>query len=247
MAAFEDDFSDLVELGIDVTEDDLQSKFDKCTRHLEEKHGCLDKQTLSTLYALFKQSTTGSKVPDPKWVNEECKALENLDIIDQRLAKNKYIEKVLTLFPQFSFDEAGSVKKSWARVSSMVPDPKPSNTNIQDYIRANDITKVKEFLINIPDINEQDEDGVCLVHYAADVGSIPMLEFLIKEGACVNAIDECGQTPLHYAASCGHKNVVQFLLGKCDPSIVNEDGFRPEEVATDDDIKEIILNFSSSK
>ena len=53
--------------------------------------------------------------------------------------------------------------------------------------------------------------GMTALHFAADRGFEEILEFLLQNGANVNAVDASGQTALMYAASCEHK-VISILF-----------------------------------
>lgn len=70
------------------------------------------------------------------------------------------------------------------------------------------------------DINETDGNGRTVLHIAARVGNMDIVEYLLgiaSIAASFNAEDERGQTPLHLACENGHVDVVKRLLS--DPSI----------------------------
>lgn len=48
------------------------------------------------------------------------------------------------------------------------------------------------------------------LHYAADRGYNEIIEYLLQNGASVNAVDSSGQTALMYAVTC--ENEVRLLL-----------------------------------
>lgn len=50
----------------------------------------------------------------------------------------------------------------------------------------------------------KDKRGQYAIHRAAAVGSVPMVELLIKNKSPINATDVAGQTPLHHAVAEGH-------------------------------------------
>lgn len=114
-------------------------------------------------------------------------AWKSLGSIDRNEAKKSYIESVLTLSPQFSFDDARSKKDCWISVSALVHDPAPLEMDIHDHIRNGDLAKVKSFIeINQKSKNELDRDGMGLIHYTADVGRLKVLELLIGQGCDIN-------------------------------------------------------------
>ncbi|KAK4103131.1 putative proteasome regulatory protein [Parathielavia hyrcaniae] len=50
------------------------------------------------------------------------------------------------------------------------------------------------------------------LHRAAAVGSVPMINLLIKHRSPINAADSAGHTPLHHAVAEGHGNAAVALL-----------------------------------
>jgi ankyrin repeat protein len=66
--------------------------------------------------------------------------------------------------------------------------------------------KIKEFLEeNNGDVNEKDEDGNTLLHYAAKHNLIKLVWKLKKENADFSIVNSVGDTPLHVA--CKHHNL----------------------------------------
>ena len=63
------------------------------------------------------------------------------------------------------------------------------------------------------DIDAHDEFGMSLLHYAADIGNVEILESLIGAGASVNTNNEkSGWSPLMHAVSSGHTNASKVLM-----------------------------------
>src|ERR1700726_3193656 len=50
----------------------------------------------------------------------------------------------------------------------------------------------------------KDKRGQYPIHRAAAVGSVPMVELLLKNKSHLNATDVAGYTPLHHAVAEGH-------------------------------------------
>ncbi len=68
------------------------------------------------------------------------------------------------------------------------------------------LTAISEILEKSPAIiNSQDKDGMTCLHWAADRGFIPIVQYLLSHGANVNATDHCGNSPLHIAAMSRQK------------------------------------------
>ena len=68
--------------------------------------------------------------------------------------------------------------------------------------------------------------GVFAIHRASEVGSVPIVRFLVEEcHVDVNVRDNSGTTPLHYAAYNGHLEVLKYLIevAKAKPDVENND------------------------
>lgn len=65
---------------------------------------------------------------------------------------------------------------------------------------------VRTLLSNTPPASARvkDKRGQYAIHRAAAVGSVPIVEALIKARSPLNAADVSGQTPLHHAVAEGH-------------------------------------------
>lgn len=81
-------------------------------------------------------------------------------------------------------------------------------------------------------INQQDADGMSVLHHAALLGSVEILKQLLDHGALVDVKDVKGLRPLHYAAWQGHTKPTEALL--CQGSSVDKpavDGNTPLHLA----------------
>lgn len=61
-------------------------------------------------------------------------------------------------------------------------------------------------------IGSRDSEGETALHEAAEEGHLEVCQYLIDNGARVNAVDDDGETPLHEAASEGRLDVVKLLF-----------------------------------
>lgn len=64
----------------------------------------------------------------------------------------------------------------------------------------------------LPIIDLRDVVDCTPLHYAARKGQVSMFEWLLRNGANINAADLAGNTPLHEAAANGHLNIVKFIF-----------------------------------
>ena len=73
-----------------------------------------------------------------------------------------------------------------------------------------------------------DERGYTPLHKAAYNNRLSTAEYLLSQGADINAVSRNGSTPLHGAASYGHLEIVRLLLEKgASADVVNAGGFTP--------------------
>ena len=80
-------------------------------------------------------------------------------------------------------------------------------------IRRGDVGDVDWILFwSFFDVNDSDESGVTLLHYASRYGSLDVARLLIDKGANVNAVNRSGETPLSLAQKGGHLELAQYLI-----------------------------------
>lgn len=236
MAASIDNLSDLEELGIDLEADDsLTEIFNKAANHLQTLLPNLDDQILLDLYAYYKQGTQGScNTSKPSWFDMKGKAKwqswNKLGAMPQKEAMSLYIDTIKRLDPKFN-----TTKESWVSVSTL-KNFEPSNTDfdIIDCVKEGESGQLADLLkiCKKVDFDRLDGDGMGLIHWAADRGSLDILSILIGNGANVNLQDSDGQTALHYASSCGHLDCVKFLIDHgASKDVVDNDGFTALDAA----------------
>lgn len=254
MAEAGDGFEDLDDLCGDC--DELTERFSKAASHLQTLLPKVDNETLLMLYGYYKQATEGPcNVPKPGFFDMRGKAKweawNKLGNLDKSEAKAFYINKIEALDQSFKAscssggDGQDKSTGSWVKVSIMQSGDahlEESDKTIVDYVKEGNDKKVAHLLQESASaIDFIDKDGLGLIHWAADRGSISMLKLLVEKGINVYTKDIDGQTALHYAASCGHEDCVEFLLEKgCDPEANDLDGVTPINLASDKHIKKIL-------
>ncbi|XP_022911204.1 acyl-CoA-binding domain-containing protein 6 [Onthophagus taurus] len=242
-----DSFNDIEEL-LDC-DDELTQQFNQAASHLQTIVSELDNNTLVLLYGYYKQANEGRcNIPKPGWFDSKGRykweAWHKLGDMPQNQAKSLYIENIKKLDANFTFTSTTTKKDkkdSWVTVSTLSREVIPeSSKSLTDYIKDDDITTTNKILKayskeQLADALQQlDEDGLALIHWAADRGSLDILQLLLSLGADVNLTDSEGQTPLHYAATCGHDNCIKLLLDYgANSKAVDVNGDTPADVCGD--------------
>ena len=186
----------------------------------------VDTSTMLRLYGLYKQSTVGvCRTAKPGLFNfagrQKWEAWHSLGTASADECKRRYIELVNTLAPQeLSTDGVGVAPKEKSSafgvsVSCMAKTERElddGDKTVYDWLKEGNVDKVAFILEADPGlVDVRDENGMALIHWAADRGDTAMIGCLAGIGADVNVTDADGQTPLHYAFACGHDECVRLL------------------------------------
>lgn len=108
-----------------------------------------------------------------------------------------------------------------------------ATTALHEAGKVGNLVKVKELVSQEPQlIPARDKFGGTPLHVAAAFGHKEVAEFLLANGADINATMEFDVTPLHLAAGYGYKDVAELLLAKgADANARNKYGQTPLDVA----------------
>lgn len=90
----------------------------------------------------------------------------------------------------------------------------PLNRRFMALLGQNDLKSIEELVSSQPNINVADGKGVRLVHYAAFIGNIDVLNLLVARGADPKAATIGGWTTLHYAVHNGQLEMAKLLVSK---------------------------------
>ena len=151
-----------------------------------------------------------------------------------------------------SFYQPIPVNATTGSSDEKIKGPKTPADLILTAARNGDLAKVKLLLKDQPaliscrDSNaEEFNGGGTPLHWAAEKGYIEMAEFLLANGADVNARSNVGCTPLSLAADEGHKDIAELLLAnKADVNARDYQGYMPLDGAAErnhKDIAELLL------
>ena len=142
-----------------------------------------------------------------------------------------------------------------------------SDQEIFSAITDEDFEKLEKIVSNFREnVNMRDQDVICIVkyipisykyynnllyyelqemtplHYAVDRGLYDTANYLIQNGANVNAQDCNGETPLMLAVICEHEDLIRLLLtNNADKNIKNKEGLTIQNFDVSEEIKSITL------
>lgn len=85
---------------------------------------------------------------------------------------------------------------------------------IWEAIEAGDLGDIENHLIHGAKIDERDANGATLLHAAARVGNIPVIDCLLRHGADINAYQEPDISSVLAAVMTGHHDVVHYLCDR---------------------------------
>lgn len=231
----------------------LERQFNEAANHVRKITGKLNNEQLLDLYGLFKQGTEGNcNTPKPGWLDgrgrRKWEAWKSKQDMSLDKAKENYIALVQKLDPELSLEIDTGNKESWTAVSSLrrpsEPDIDVNEMTVLEAAKENCGDRLRELIKSDPSLkDERDEDGLTVLHWAADRNAVDALTAGISGGCDIAAVDESGQTALHYAVSCGHVNATQILLqAGASPTVKDLEGNTAIDLASDDDIKNLLLD-----
>jgi acyl-CoA-binding protein len=233
-------------------DDDLEEEFSSAANYIQNNHSKFNRDDLLKFYGYYKQATVGKcNTSRPGMFNFQEKAKWDawnaLGGMEKEEAQSLYIEHLNSVFPDWSSKK--EAKKSGGAFGASVSRPKieiteSSENSIQDFVKQGNLEELEKSLLEIDasSLNSLDDEGLGLLHWAADRGNPEILTTLLKQDKIdMNLRDSDGQTPLFYASSCGHSECVKILLEhKADKSILDNDNSTCLDVAFDDKIRELL-------
>lgn len=224
--------------------------FEKAAEFAKSRIGSMSTQVILHLYGLYKQATVGpNTTPKPNFWNVSAKQKWEAWAAQGTKSKETAMEEYIGVVTQIdsSWAEQPVTNIGWAHHSTLVnqEDSVPdADKDLFYWVKENDIDALKSALADGADVTTVDQEGLSLVHWAADRGHLGVLRTLLEAGAEPDVLDEDGQTALHYAASCGHPEAVKILLqGGAAPNLSDSEGNKPKDVAATPEIEQILTNF----
>lgn len=211
--------SDTSDFEEDLSE--IEQRFGRAATYLQSFVSELDQKTLLSFYGLYKQATVGPcNIPKPGIFNLQAKAKWNAwnDLSDttKDVAMGRYVDEMEKLRPGWDDSNKKRTKEQWVSVSTFQMEGddavEVANKSQVDYVKEGDLDGLSKVHGLEQHLNAVDDDGLGLIHWAADRGNTEILQFLLNSGVDINLVDPDGQTALHYASSCGHLECVKLLI-----------------------------------
>jgi len=223
--------------------------FEKAALHMKSLLGKLSTEDLLYFYGRYKQARCGRCTEDkPGFFDFQAKqkwaAWSQLGDMAKEEAMSQYVEKMDEVDPgwldrvDLSSGEDGG-EKCWVSVSSLAKEQADRDVQIEDeaktvcdWIKEGNVRRVESSLTENDVRKYRDENGLGLIHWAADRGCLEIVRILAgNPGLDVNLQDDDGQTALHYACSNGHRDVTEFLLtlDGIDVTLRDSDGIAAQE------------------
>lgn len=135
-----------------------------------------------------------------------------------------YPDKIITVFPQFNhqltqltplwlaleLEDLMSIKALISNVSQLL---NPVNSNGHNALQLAVLQERTELLTHWDRLypNNHLLTGYKLLHFAAMVGKLNVIEFFVAKGAVLSSVDSDCNSALHYAAQYGRQAVVEYI------------------------------------
>jgi len=78
--------------------------------------------------------------------------------------------------------------------------------------KKNDMTRIKEILANGTNVDHRNFNGETVLHIAASQGDLSLVEYLVNQGAAINAPTAKMWLPIHHAIRFDHPDVANYLI-----------------------------------
>lgn len=244
-----------VRFATEPLEAELQKAFETATAKVSSlKH--LSNGDKLLLYALYKQTTIGDAPDNSKaltspqqyakrqawWKLRNMKAQEAaaryVVAVDEMSSRTSEADDLDEDLIEDSLDTFGPTQSRPEQQEGST-DTDNSDPGYQVLVAAakEDLNKIKEIVsTNDKLIHYKDPGtGECALHHAADKGHLRVVEYLLDQGAEVNACDNDGISVLQAAVIAGHLDICQLLLQEgANPDLPDSDGDSPRSCAADD-------------
>ncbi|XP_072014480.1 acyl-CoA-binding domain-containing protein 6-like [Amphiura filiformis] len=227
----------------------LEEEFILASEHMKTLAAKLDKDKLLYLYARYKQATVGKCSTLRPGIfdyqgRQKWDAWHEVRDLTTDDAMSEYVSAIHEIDPEWTSQNTTS--GMGFGVSTMCREEEDhisdDDKTLFDWCKEGNAEQLSRLLANVDvDINKQDEEGLCLLHWACDRGHLDVLQLLLDNEAKVNATDAEGQTALHYAATCERLAIVELLLQHgANPTLADDDNTLPADNTDNPDIQQLL-------
>lgn len=86
--------------------------------------------------------------------------------------------------------------------------------DIHQCCRTGNLERLRQLIADgaLTNVNEKDDNGWTLLHFASNYGNLEIVKELLKNGASIDEKDNIGQTSLYDASRLNHLEIVKELL-----------------------------------
>lgn len=231
--------------------ENLDDEFKTAAERIKNSNIKLSNDQQLKLYALYKETLFGPCTDEAPPIYEitgraKWESWKSLGDISAAAAARGYIELVNNYL---QIDEEKKANKPEGMVPVMLVGEEEDFIKSDDiffYIAENKLDKVIEFIDKGTDVNKPDSEGLTPLHWACDRGELPIVEYLVKSKANLEAEDpEEGSTPLHYAITSESYDCAEYLIRHgADINHQNKEGETPMDLCDDKEMKEMLEKLS---
>lgn len=207
----------------------MNLEFISCVDRLSNSNLVLPNTVKLELYGLYKQSTIGDcNLVSPAFYEFQAKAKfdawSRLKGLGQLEAQKMYIDKANSLLTNDdqNIAENADDQQGWLPNSQMVKPPANKQLTVFDLAKQGLI----EELLASKDLTSKDENGMNVLHWAADREQLLVIKQFINEFD-IDEQDASGNTVLHYACMVENREICDYLVqngAKLD--MLNNDGLK---------------------
>jgi len=225
-----------------------EATFNRAAGHLQTLASSLAAEKLLTIYGYYKQANEGDCNTNKPGIFS-YQARQKWDAWMAMKGKSKeeamkgYINEISNIDPDWELKAKGGdgPKTGWVTVSSLANN---EDKNISeddktpfDWVKENNLAKLK--CLDSSAMEIKDEDGMSLLHWAADRDYPDILLYLIGK-IDINVQDADGQTALHYATSCGNVKALNVLIDNgANQTIKDNEGLLPVDCLEDAQLRSL--------
>ncbi|ETO14417.1 ankyrin repeat protein, partial [Reticulomyxa filosa] len=226
-----------------------------------------EKKEMEEVLKIVGEEKEPSAQPNAKQLeNRQTTEAEKPQMIDDKLQQQHHHPNPFFSMPQkddFVLQKPSLFPKKSSRKKHQLMETESRNTELHFAVWHGSIEVIRLLVKNGPhvtsfffpskkkkqktkmiDINIRDHHGYTPLHKAVDRGSLPLVQFLVENGARVDMSGLDGLAPIHIAALKNDYSILEFLLNhQADPNDITQDNRKPVDLTTDENCKVLLQQF----